>query len=113
MCLLSCDSHITTALLAEEIGRSGIPVNLLVLDTHGHTVSHAYSEGLFTTDTISRAVRGLESEVGFRDLVIPYGIFMLQHPLQRALPGWRIHVGAPRMRDLADNLSDVVGAVRG
>lgn len=113
VCLLSCDSHITTALLAEEIGRSGIPVNLLVLDTHGHTVSHAYSEGLFTTDTISRAVRGLESEVGFRDLVIPYGIFMLRHPLQRALPGWRIHVGAPRMRDLADNLSDVVGAVRG
>ncbi len=107
ICVLSCDSEITTPLLINEIAKSKIPVQLLLMDTHRHSVLHAYSEGLFITDTITHFIRNIESEIDSRTLVIPHGIFMLQYSLQRALSGWNIYVASDKMADFPQCLGEI------
>lgn len=108
VCVLTCNSDITMPLMATEIEASGMPVNVLVMDTHHHSAMHAYTEGIMTAHNVCMFIRSLQAELQPGTLIIPQPVFMIQYPLSRALPGWNVKVGAARMADFKEHLLEIL-----
>jgi acetyl-CoA decarbonylase/synthase complex subunit gamma len=90
---------LTYFLVSGEIENSGVPANLVVVESEGMSVLTAWAAGKFTGAKIAAAVKagGLN---GKRRLIIPGYVAQLSGELEEALPGWQVLVGPGEAADL-------------
>ncbi|MCL2110950.1 MAG: acetyl-CoA decarbonylase/synthase complex subunit gamma [Clostridiales bacterium] len=93
-CALTVDFALTYFIIAGEIERSGVPVNLLIPDAGGYSVLTAWAAGKLSAGSIAKFIKeqDIEGKISSRDLMIPGKVAVLKGELEDSLPGWNIIV---------------------
>jgi acetyl-CoA decarbonylase/synthase complex subunit gamma len=94
VCATTVDFALTYFIVAGEIERSGIPVNLLISDAGGYSVLTAWAAGKLSAGSMARFFKEQDIDVKIknRNLIIPGKVAVLKGELEESLPGWRIVV---------------------
>jgi acetyl-CoA decarbonylase/synthase complex subunit gamma len=104
--LTTTNFSLTYFLVSGEVENSGVPANLVVVETEGLSVLTAWAAGKFTGAKIAAAVKasGLEGQLTERRLIIPGYVAQISGELEEALPGWEVLVGPGEVADLGPYL---------
>ena len=99
--LVTTNFSLTYFLVSGEIENSGIPANLLVVDTEGMSVLTGWAAGKFSGEKVANAVKasGLE-ESGKHRIIIPGYVSQISGEIEEGLPGWEVLVGPGEASDL-------------
>ncbi|MDR1797440.1 MAG: acetyl-CoA decarbonylase/synthase complex subunit gamma [Clostridiales Family XIII bacterium] len=94
-CVLTVDFALTYFIIAGEIERSGVPMNLLIPDAGGYSVLTAWAAGKLSAASIAKFIKDadIEGTIKNRDLVMPGKVAVLKGELEESLPGWNIIIG--------------------
>ncbi|MDR2500507.1 MAG: acetyl-CoA decarbonylase/synthase complex subunit gamma [Treponema sp.] len=94
LCTTTVDFALTYFIVAGELERSGIPVNLLISDAGGYSVLTAWAAGKLSAGSITKFIKdqALETKIKNRNLIIPGKVAVLKGELEENLPGWKIIV---------------------
>ncbi len=99
--LVTTNFSLTYFLVSGEIENSGIPANLLVVDTEGMSVLTGWAAGKFSGEKVANAVKasGL-AEMGKHRVIIPGYVSQISGEIEEGLPGWEVLVGPGESSDL-------------
>ncbi len=99
--LVTTNFSLTYFLVSGEIENSGIPANLLVVDTEGMSVLTGWAAGKFSGEKVANAVKasGLE-DAGKHRIIIPGYVSQISGEIEEGLPGWEVLVGPGEASDL-------------
>ena len=99
--LVTTNFSLTYFLVSGEIENSGIPANLLVVDTEGMSVLTGWAAGKFSGEKVANAVKasGL-AEQGKHRIIIPGYVSQISGEIEEGLPGWEVLVGPGEASDL-------------
>lgn len=99
--LVTTNFSLTYFLVSGEIENSGIPANLLVVDTEGMSVLTGWAAGKFSGEKVANAVKasGL-GEQGKHRIIIPGYVAQISGEIEEGLPGWEVLVGPGEASDL-------------
>lgn len=99
--LVTTNFSLTYFLVSGEIENSGIPANLLVVDTEGMSVLTGWAAGKFSGEKVANAVKasGLE-DLGKHRIIIPGYVSQISGEIEEGLPGWEVLVGPGEASDL-------------
>ena len=105
-CVVTVDFALTYFLVRGEIERSGVPVNLLILDASGMSVLTAWAAGKFSAATVREFMEReqIEEQIHSRTLILPGKVSVLQEEIQEALPRWNVVVGTQEAVELPQYL---------
>jgi acetyl-CoA decarbonylase/synthase complex subunit gamma len=105
---LTVDFALTYFIVAGEIERSGVPINLVIPDAGGYSVLTAWAAGKFTAGSISKFIKenGIEDEIKSRELLLPGKVAVLKGELEESLPGWTIVVAPNEATSLVKFLKE-------
>jgi acetyl-CoA decarbonylase/synthase complex subunit gamma len=94
VCATTVDFALTYFIIAGEIERSGIPVNLLISDAGGYSVLTAWAAGKLSSGSLARFFKeqNIDGKIKNRSLIIPGKVAVLKGELEESLPGWKIIV---------------------
>ncbi len=97
--LVTTNFSLTYFLVSGEIENSGIPANLLVVDTEGMSVLTGWAAGKFSGEKVANAVKasGL-AEQGKHRIIIPGYVSQISGEIEEGLPGWEVLVGPGKPR---------------
>jgi acetyl-CoA decarbonylase/synthase complex subunit gamma len=100
--LVTTNFSLTYFLVSGEIENSGVPANLLVVDTEGMSVLTGWAAGKFSGAKVAAAVKasGMADQPGNRRLVIPGYVAQISGEVEEGLPGWEVLVGPGEASDL-------------
>jgi acetyl-CoA decarbonylase/synthase complex subunit gamma len=93
---------LTYFLISGEIENSGVPANLVIVESEGMSVLTAWAAGKFTGGKVGAAVKssGVENRLNRRRLIIPGYVSQISGEVEDALPGWEVLVGPGEAADL-------------
>ena len=99
--LVTTNFSLTYFLVSGEIENSGIPANLLVVDTEGMSVLTGWAAGKFSGEKVANAVKasGLQDQ-GKHRIIIPGYVSQISGEIEEGLPGWEVLVGPGEASDL-------------
>ena len=99
--LVTTNFSLTYFLVSGEIENSGVPANLLVVDTEGMSVLTGWAAGKFSGEKVANAVKasGL-AETGKHRVIIPGYVSQISGEIEEGLPGWEVLVGPGEASDL-------------
>ncbi len=94
-CMLTVDFALTYFLVAGEIERSNVPLNLLITDASGMSVLTAWAAGKLSATTIKKFFDefDVENKIKNRTLIIPGKVAVLKGEIEEKLPAWNVAVG--------------------
>ncbi|MDR0719577.1 MAG: acetyl-CoA decarbonylase/synthase complex subunit gamma [Treponema sp.] len=94
ICATTVDFALTYFIVAGELERSGMPVNLLISDAGGYSVLTAWAAGKLSASSIAKFVKenNVEEKIKNRALIIPGKVAVLKGEMEESLPGWKIIV---------------------
>ncbi len=100
--LVTTNFSLTYFLVSGEIENSGIPANLLVVDTEGMSVLTGWAAGKFSGAKVAAAVKasGLSDQAGKHRIIIPGYVAQISGEVEEGLPGWEVLVGPGEASDL-------------
>jgi acetyl-CoA decarbonylase/synthase complex subunit gamma len=100
--LVTTNFSLTYFLVSGEIENSGIPANLLVVDTEGMSVLTGWAAGKFSGEKVAAAVKasGLKDQPGKHRIIIPGYVAQISGEVEEGLPGWEVLVGPGEASDL-------------
>jgi acetyl-CoA decarbonylase/synthase complex subunit gamma len=100
--LVTTNFSLTYFLVSGEIENSGIPANLLVVDTEGMSVLTGWAAGKFSGAKVAAAVKasGLKDQPGKHRIIIPGYVSQISGEVEEGLPGWEVLVGPGEAADL-------------
>ncbi len=100
--LVTTNFSLTYFLVSGEIENSGIPANLLVVDTEGMSVLTGWAAGKFSGEKVGNAVKasGLAEAIGKHRIIIPGYVSQISGEVEEGLPGWEVLVGPGEASDL-------------
>ena len=101
--LVTTNFSLTYFLVSGEIENSGVPANLLVVDTEGMSVLTGWAAGKFSGEKVGAAMKasGLEGQLEKKRIVIPGYVSQISGEVEEALPGWEVLVGPSEASDIA------------
>jgi acetyl-CoA decarbonylase/synthase complex subunit gamma len=104
--LVTTNFSLTYFLVSGEIENSGVPANLMVVDTEGMSVLTGWAAGKFSGEKVGAAVKasGLNEQLERKRIVIPGYVSQISGEVEEALPGWEVLVGPSESSDLASFL---------
>ena len=107
-CALTVDFALTYFLVAGELERSGMPVNLLIVDASGMSVLTAWAAGKFSAGSIRRFMeeQQVAEKIKNRTLIIPGKVSVMIDEIQEQLPQWNVVAGPPEAIELPRYLRD-------
>lgn len=93
--ICTVDFALTYFIVAGEVERSKVPVQMLIPDAGGYSVLTAWAAGKFTASSITKFIKenNIEEKVKTRKLILPGKVAVLKGDLEENLPGWEIIVG--------------------
>lgn len=93
--ICTVDFALTYFIVAGEVERSKVPVQMLIPDAGGYSVLTSWAAGKFTASSITKFIKenGIEEKVKTRKLILPGKVAVLKGDLEENLPGWEIIVG--------------------
>ena len=102
VCCTTVDFAMTYYMVAGELERSGVPVNMVVTDSGGYSLLTAWAMGKFTADTIADYfnANGLADSMQNKTLILPGKVAALKDELESKMPDWEIVVGPAEAADL-------------
>jgi len=86
--LVTTNFSLTYFLVSGEIENSGIPANLLVVDTEGMSVLTGWAAGKFSGEKVKHRI------------IIPGYVSQISGEIEEGLPGWEVLVGPGEASDL-------------
>jgi acetyl-CoA decarbonylase/synthase complex subunit gamma len=100
--LVTTNFSLTYFIVSGEIENSGVPANLLVVDTEGMSVLTGWAAGKFSGQKVAAAVKasGLADRPGKHRLVIPGYVAQISGEVEEGLPGWEVLVGPGEASDI-------------
>jgi acetyl-CoA decarbonylase/synthase complex subunit gamma len=99
--LVTTNFSLTYFLVSGEIENSGIPANLLVVDTEGMSVLTGWAAGKFSGEKVANAVKATDlGESGKHRIIIPGYVSQISGEIEEGLPGWEVLVGPGEASDL-------------
>jgi acetyl-CoA decarbonylase/synthase complex subunit gamma len=98
--LVTTNFSLTYFLVSGEIENSGIPANLLVVDTEGMSVLTGWAAGKFSGEKVANAVKASGLEGGKHRIIIPGYVSQISGEIEEGLPGWEVLVGPGEASDL-------------
>jgi acetyl-CoA decarbonylase/synthase complex subunit gamma len=98
--LVTTNFSLTYFLVSGEIENSGIPANLLVVDTEGMSVLTGWAAGKFSGEKVANAVKASGLEEGKHRIIIPGYVSQISGEIEEGLPGWEVLVGPGEASDL-------------
>ncbi len=100
--VVTTNFSLTYFMVSGEIENSGVPANLLVVDTEGMSVLTGWAAGKFSGEKVAAAVKasGLGDQPGKHRLVIPGYVSQISGEVEEGLPGWEVLVGPGEASDL-------------
>ena len=92
---VTVDFALSYFVISGEMERSGVPINLVVVDAGGYSVLNSWAAGKFSAGSISKYFEeaGIADKIKNRTLVIPGKVAVLKGELEDKLAGWNIVVG--------------------
>ncbi|MBO7700940.1 MAG: acetyl-CoA decarbonylase/synthase complex subunit gamma [Eubacteriaceae bacterium] len=95
ICAVTVDFALSYFVISGEMERSGVPINLIVVDAGGYSVLTSWAAGKFSAGSISKYFEeaGIADKIKNRNLVIPGKVAVLKGELEDKLAGWNILVG--------------------
>lgn len=92
---ITVDFALSYFVISGEMERSGVPINLIVVDAGGYSVLTSWAAGKFSAGSISKYFEeaGIGDKIKNRQLVLPGKVAVLKGELEEKLPGWEILVG--------------------
>jgi acetyl-CoA decarbonylase/synthase complex subunit gamma len=101
--MVTTNFSLTYFLVSGEIENSGVPANLVVVDTEGMSVLTGWAAGKFSGEKVGAAVKasGIESQLEKKRIVIPGYVSQISGEVEEALPGWEVLVGPSEASDIA------------
>ncbi len=92
---ITVDFALSYFVISGEMERSGVPINLIVVDAGGYSVLTSWAAGKFSAGSISKYFEeaGIADKIKSRQLVLPGKVAVLKGELEEKLPGWEILVG--------------------
>ncbi len=92
---VTVDFALSYFVISGEMERSGVPINLIVVDAGGYSVLTSWAAGKFSAGSISKYFEeaGIADKIKARELVLPGKVAVLKGELEEKLPGWKITVG--------------------
>ncbi|HZD31513.1 MAG TPA: acetyl-CoA decarbonylase/synthase complex subunit gamma [Candidatus Angelobacter sp.] len=104
--LVTTNFSLTYFLVSGEIENSGVPANLVVVDTEGMSVLTGWAAGKLSGEKVGAAVKasGLQEQLGRKRIVLPGYVSQISGEVEEALPGWEVLVGPGESSDLASFL---------
>ncbi|MDR2536359.1 MAG: acetyl-CoA decarbonylase/synthase complex subunit gamma [Treponema sp.] len=107
LCLTTVDFALTYFIVAGEIERSGVPVNLIITDAGGYSVLTAWAAGKMTAGSIAKYVKeNCGDKCKNQTLVLPGKVSVLKGELEESLPGWKIIIGTNEAVGIVKFLKD-------
>jgi len=109
--ICTVDFALTYFIVAGEVERSKVPVQMLIPDAGGYSVLTAWAAGKFTAASITKFIKenGIEEKVKTRKLILPGKVAVLKGDLEENLPGWEIIVGTPEAMFIPKFLKELAG----
>lgn len=109
--ICTVDFALTYFIVAGEVERSKVPVQMLIPDAGGLSVLTAWAAGKFTASSITKFIKefGVEEKVKTRKLILPGKVAVLKGDLEENLPGWEIIVGTPESMQIPKFLKELTG----
>ncbi|HEY1160502.1 MAG TPA: acetyl-CoA decarbonylase/synthase complex subunit gamma [Terracidiphilus sp.] len=100
--VVTTNFSLTYFMVSGEIENSGVPANLLVVDTEGMSVLTGWAAGKFSGEKVAAAVKasGLGDEPGKHRLIIPGYVAQISGEVEEGLPGWEVLVGPGEASDI-------------
>jgi acetyl-CoA decarbonylase/synthase complex subunit gamma len=100
--LVTTNFSLTYFLVSGEIENSGVPANLLVVDTEGMSVLTGWAAGKFSGEKVAAAVKasGLGDQPGRHRIIIPGYVSQISGEVEEGLPGWEVLVGPGEASDI-------------
>jgi acetyl-CoA decarbonylase/synthase complex subunit gamma len=94
ICAVTVDFALTYFIISGELERSGVPVNLIVVDAGGYSVLTSWAAGKFSASSIAKCFKemGIEGTIKNRNLLIPGKVAVLKGELEESMGGWKIVV---------------------
>ncbi len=107
-CILTVDFALTYFLIAGEIERSNVPLNLLITDASGMSVLTAWAAGKLSASTIKTFIdeSDIENKIKNRTLIIPGKVAVLRDEIEDKLPAWNVVVGPREAVELVKYLKN-------
>ena len=95
VCAITVDFALSYFVISGELERSGVPVNLVIVDAGGYSVLTSWAAGKFSAGSISKYFEeaGIGDQIKNRTLVLPGKVAVLKGELEEKLAGWDIVVG--------------------
>ncbi len=92
---ITVDFALSYFVISGEMERSGVPINLIVVDAGGYSVLTSWAAGKFSAGSISKYFEeaGIADKIKSRQLVLPGKVAVLKGELEEKLSGWEILVG--------------------
>ena len=109
VCVTTVDFALTYFIVAGEIERSGVPVNLLISDAGGYSVLTAWAAGKLSASSIRKFFDefDIERKIKSRTLILPGKVAVLKGEIEDKLPGWDVRVGTNEAIQLVKYLKDL------
>ena len=111
VCLTTVDFALTYFIIAGEIERSGVPVNLIITDSGGYSVLTAWAAGKLSATSVAKFFKenNLDGTCKNKTLIIPGKVAVLKGEMEELLPGWKILVGTNEAAGVVKYLKDLKG----
>ena len=109
--ICTVDFALTYFIVAGEVERSKVPVQMLIPDAGGYSVLTSWAAGKFTASSITKFIKenGIEEKVKTRKLILPGKVAVLKGDLEENLPGWEIIVGTTEAMFIPKFLKELTG----
>lgn len=109
--ICTVDFALTYFIVAGEVERSKVPVQMLIPDAGGYSVLTSWAAGKFTASSITKFIKenGIEEKVKTRKLILPGKVAVLKGDLEENLPGWEIIVGTAESMFIPKFLKELTG----
>lgn len=109
--ICTVDFALTYFIVAGEVERSKVPVQMLIPDAGGYSVLTSWAAGKFTASSIAKFIKenGIEEKVKTRKLILPGKVAVLKGDLEENLPGWEIIVGTTEAMFIPKFLKELTG----
>ena len=100
--LVTTNFSLTYFLVSGEIENSGVPANLLIVETEGMSVLTGWAAGKFSGEKVAAAVKasGLAEHAASTGVIIPGYVSQISGEIEEGLPGWEVLVGPGEASDL-------------
>jgi len=100
--MVTTNFSLTYFIVSGEVESSGVPVNLVIVETEGMSVLTAWAAGKFSGEKIASFLKEKDVNNSYtnRTIIIPGYVAGISGELEESLPGWQVLVGPQEASDI-------------